>query len=341
MTASGGLTENFTVTPKYTPRLIRWLRRTSPKEREQFASLLDKVRTGIATSKSGWSRIGRMKRLGNCEVPMYEFGWNIGKKASRIIYYPRRKGPNTIILWIIDVLGKTNFDKEISALAGSVDHQVHSKDLDNLGHRDPNNVIEEMPLDFLVHTGEGTIIGRDKWEELTGKEKSDFHEPSEREYSTILSTFINETARVFSPTGDSSWDKKRVNATFSRAAINRIQPPKYTDHDADELRKWKGDFIEQGIFTPELDLSPEQIDLVNEDFGVFIIEGVAGTGKTTILEERFIRFLYDDPESSVLFLRGSIETLPKDPPPIAGTLRIDCFRHGIMVQVRPQFSRNR
>lgn len=106
-----------------------------------------------------------------------------------------------------------------------------------------------------------------------------------------LRQFERKAKDTFNPELD-NWSKKSLEACYDNSAIWEVYWPK------DEVMS---EFME-GNFHPHLRLKEHQQKLL-EFCQIFLLEGVAGTGKTTILERRFANTLdVVESSSNILFL---------------------------------------
>ena len=266
---------------KVVPRFKKWFKNTTPEIREKSLKLIERMRDSIEGSLDGIPKIGRVKSLKGVEVPLYEARVT---DDIRLLYSVQKKKKGNPVLMLLDL---SDHDYLSRTAGRSADHLVHASRLDGLEWDKEEIVLDQFPLESpRIHNSSDEIIGNDVWSELDDKKKRDYRLLEGRELDNELKKWINGRARVIGP--EDLWTKEYAEEAFEGAAIWTVA---YATASEEELIMHQKEMIDSGKLHPHLSLDESQMELVSEDSQVFILEGVAGTGKTTILERRFIRYI--------------------------------------------------
>ena len=262
----------------FAPKFKRWFKRKATREkRKRCLEGAFRVADSIQKSPDGRPGYGNAKSLRGFEVPIYEFNLDDG---DRVLYATIPEGRD-IELEILDVATHDNVSRQAS---NAVDHLVHASRVDDMGWDDPEKHLSSFPLDFVIHNETGTLLDKNMWSELPDDARNDFREPKEGEREEEFEKWMSNERLFFTKDDLEAWTAKRLRETFSGASIYRLR---FGPGGLDNL----DNILETGELHPYLNLKGPQKELLEEDEQVFIIEGVAGTGKTTILELRFVRYL--------------------------------------------------
>lgn len=265
----------------YTPQFEKWFLGTKRELRFKALKLVERMRDSIKQSQDGVPKIGRVKSLKGVEIPIYEARLT---GDIRLLYNVQKKENKDPLLMLLDV---SDHDYLSRTASRSADHLVHASRLDGLQWENEELILAEFPLESpRIHKSSGEIISKDFWDNLNDKEKNDFKILEGRELDNELRKWMEGRAPVIGP-GD-EWTKEYTDEAFEGAAIYTMV---YSTASEDDLRKHQDEMIKTGKLHPHLSLDQSQLELTSEDSQVFILEGVAGTGKTTILERRFIRYI--------------------------------------------------
>ena len=264
-----------------TPQIDKWLLTTTPKLRFKAMRLIERMVDSIKESQDGIPRIGRVKSLKGVEVPIHEARLT---DDIRLLYAVQKKKKNDPVLMLLDVSDHDHLSRTASR---SADHLVHASRLDGLQWENEELVLDEFPLESpRIHKSSGDIISEDVWGNLNDEEKTDFKILEGRELDNELKKWIDGRASVIGP--EDLWTKEYTDEAFEGAAIYTMA---YHTASTEDQEKHQREMMETGKLLAHLSLDQSQLELTSEDSQVFILEGVAGTGKTTILERRFTRYI--------------------------------------------------
>nr|AIF24578.1 TPR repeat-containing protein [uncultured marine group II/III euryarchaeote SAT1000_33_E05] len=264
-----------------TPRVRKWFENTNPELRKRAFGLIKRMRDSMEGSLDGIPKIGRVKSLKGVEVPIYEARVTAD---IRLLYNVQKKKKGNPVLMLLDL---SDHDYLSRTAGRSADHLVHASRLDGLRWDDEEIVLDQFPLESpRIHNSSDEIIGNNIWDKLDDGKKRDYRLLEGKELDNELKNWINGRDRVIGP--EDLWTKEYTEDAFKGATIYTIA---YPTASKEELEAHQLEMIKNGKLHPHLSLDDSQMDLVSEDSQVFILEGVAGTGKTTILERRFIRYI--------------------------------------------------
>jgi len=274
----------------FAPRFKKWWARAEKKQQEMVWGTIGKLGDGVKKSIDGRPVLGKAKALRGVEVPVYEIRI---EKDLRLLYHiifaDDIRG-----LYIYDVADHDHLNRKA---LHSVDHLVHAKKTDLISSAPESDLMDEL---CLVHyrNKEGLIIEEEKYNSLGKKEKDEWIELGKKESKRIFDDFLNEVKNRFEPEED-AWSEDTLHQVIQDACI-------WEAFDIDEImneKEMKETFFEKGDFRTKISLKEEQRKLLGKDQAIFILEGVAGTGKTTLIEERFLIFIkLNDWKEKVLFL---------------------------------------
>ena len=173
----------------------------------------------------------------------------------RILYYVIHEKGRRSELWVLDV---SDHDY-LSSSAKAAEHLVHGAGLDNL---------------LKIVWDDSKVVGEEfSWDDAIG---------SEKEKVEAYEKWLKKPG-IFNEERDKIGSDEEVFRAFDSAAILQqyIVGPQITQEELEE--KW----LEEGDLAPDIRLKDEQKAFLGDSSKIFVLEGVAGTGKTTVLERRF------------------------------------------------------
>ena len=274
----------------FAPRFKKWWSRAERNQREMAYKTIQKLGEGVKNSIDGRPILGKAKALRGVQVPVYEIRI---EKDLRLLYHiifaDSIRG-----LYIYDVADHDHLNRRA---LHSVDHLVHAKKTDLISSASESDMMDELYLMPYRNT-EGVIIGEEKFNSLSKKEKDEWMKLGKKESEKIFDDFLNEIQNRFVEEKD-AWSEEKLHQVIQDACI-------WEAFDVDEMmttEEREKIFFEKGDFRTKISLKEEQRKLLKKDQAIFILEGVAGTGKTTLIEERFLIFIKsNDWKEEVLFL---------------------------------------
>lgn len=284
-------------TIRCTPNFKRWWKKSEIKQKELVVNAVTKLAYEVKKSPSGRPTIGRAKMLKGFQSPIYEIRV---EKDLRLLYHVLiGKGEKNLL--ISDVLDHDHLNHGAKQ---SVEHLVHAKKLDEINWSDDEEATGIFELEPYKNE-EGHIIGKFEYNLLEEKIKNNYKKISKKELVADFDDWVNERIQYFKE--DDYWSEERYVKAVDDACIWEFLDDEETAEIFDE-NEWKQRLLDYGEWTSKISLKPEQKDLLKIDEQVFILEGVAGTGKTTILEERFLIYIRNNEwRGNVLFLTHNKE----------------------------------
>lgn len=234
----------------YTPEIHIWLnnKKTKKEHRPIFFKKVKGIIEDIKMNKRPMR--GHVKIISTCEVPIYYMRLE-NAEGIRILYdYKYRIEVNGKVKFIeLFLLAVSNKKNIQDMLERSAEHKVHASSLNRLEWCEDNN--EELDL---------ALISSEEFNEFKKKSMTSFSRQSHDQQQN-------------------GWSSEKFKKRIERATIydfriaNQIDPTSLPD-----------DYEIPGV----LKLQTHQEKLLRENKKHFLLEGVAGTGKTTILMYRFI-----------------------------------------------------
>ena len=274
----------------FAPRFKKWWSRAERNQREMAYKTIKKLGDGVKNSIDGRPILGKAKALRGVQVPVYEIRI---EKDLRLLYHIIF-GDSIRGLYIYDVADHDHLNRRA---LHSVDHLVHAKKTDLISSASESDLMDELYL-MPYRNKEGVIIGEEKFNSLSKKEKDEWMKLGEKESEKIFDDFLNEIKNRFVEDKD-AWSEEKLHQVIQDACI-------WEAFDVDEMmttEEREKIFFEMGDFRTKISLKEEQRKLLKKNQAIFILEGVAGTGKTTLIEERFLIFIkFNDWKKEVLFL---------------------------------------
>ena len=163
---------------------------------------------------------------------------------------------------LISILGVSDKSNFQARLASSAEHKVHASAFDQL-----------------------------RWDESDGSNELDLELATDEEFQSFRQNIEREFNALSESDREDGWSKDVYHNRVTRATIYDFRLPHIDLSDYN---------FEEGI--PEiLKLQPVQEEMLRENRDVFLLEGVAGTGKTTILLYRLVQY------ARALFDRGEFD----------------------------------
>jgi len=281
---------------RYTPKFGKWFKRKANEEiRKRTLQTIGILRDGIKESQGGRPRYGRSKILRGVEEPICEI--NVTGDL-RLLYYILNRN-NEIDLLIIAVSDHDYLNREANH---SAEHLVHARQMDFLAWDDEDSITAEFPHSPYKNKHD-KYIGQEEYDKLNATKKMQFKKLDSKSTNLAFDDFIQENLQYYGGENDDSWSKEKLEKGFDDACIWELTP--HLDKDGNPIHS---KMYEDGELAPKLALKPQQIKLLEINTPIFILEGVAGTGKTTLLEERFIIFAENnDWKNETLFLTHNPE----------------------------------
>tara|TARA_B100000767_G_C19773037_1_gene541107 strand:+ start:314 stop:4909 length:4596 start_codon:yes stop_codon:yes gene_type:complete len=220
--------------------------------RETFVRKIHQLSADIR--EVGYSRIGKAKAISSAGTTLFYLRLT---DAQRILYHFRYEGNSVkrkVIIYILSVSNKTNFQKK---LLYSAQQKVHASAWD----------------DFNWDSSAGSELNLEECDE---KELQELEEQAMTQFNKLPES---DKKRNFS--------RERFIRECERSTIYEFRIPLLQEDGFDFANK-----------LPEiLKLQEEQDEMLRENKSQFLLEGVAGTGKTTILFYRLVsrlRTIFDD-----------------------------------------------
>jgi hypothetical protein len=220
--------------------------------RETFVRKVHQLSSDIR--EVGYSRIGKAKAISSAGTTLFYLRLT---DAQRILYHFRYEGDSNkrkVIIYILSVSNKTNFQKK---LLYSAQQKVHASAWD----------------DFNWDSSAGSELNL---EECDVKELKELEKQAMTQFNKLPES---DQKRNFS--------RERFIKECERSTIYEFRIPLLEEDGFDFTNK-----------LPEiLKLQEEQDEMLRENKKQFLLEGVAGTGKTTILFYRLVsrlRTIFDD-----------------------------------------------
>ena len=282
---------------KCTPNFKKWWKRSQKKQKELVVNAVMKLANEVKKSSSGRPTIGRAKMLRGHQSPIYEIRV---EKDLRLLYHVKI-GIGEKNLLIMDVLDHDHLNHGAKQ---SVEHLVHAKKLDQIYWNDDDEITGIFELEPYKNE-KGHIIGKFEYDSLDEKIKNNYKKMPKKELVTDFDDWVNERTKFY--TEDDYWSEEIYIKAVEDACIWEFLDDKEKNEIFDD-GEWEGKLVEEGEWVSKISLKTEQKELLKINEQVFILEGVAGTGKTTILEERFLIFIRNNEwRGKVLFLTHNKE----------------------------------
>ena len=234
-----------------------WFYKRATKElREKCLDKIFAIKDGINRNPDGNPRVGHSRKLSGIQSPIHYIKLT---GDLRLLYHVRHgKNGGMKELQILDV---SDHDY-LSSSAKAAEHLVHGGGLDNI---------------LKIIWDDNRVVGKEfSWD---GEYKSKAERDKEYE------EWYNEPG-VFNKDRDIYGSDEEVIRAFDSATILQqyIIGAHITQKELEE--KW----LEEGNLDPDIRLKDEQKVFLADRSPIFILEGVAGTGKTTVLERRFAHY---------------------------------------------------
>ncbi len=282
---------------KCTPKFKKWWKKSQKSQKILVVNAVRKLAKEVKEGSTGRPTIGRAKMLKGFQAPIYEIRV---EKDLRLLYHTKISISEKNLL-ICDVLDHDHLNRGAKQ---SVEHLVHAKKLDQVHWDDDDEVTGIFELEPFKD-GNGNIIGKFEYDSLDEGIKNKYQKIPKEELVANFDDWVNEKAKYY--TKDDYWSEKIYDKAVDDACIWQFLDDKEIDEIYNE-DEWKNKLVEEGEWTSKISLKPEQKELIGINEQVFILEGVAGTGKTTILEERFLIFIRNNEwKGKVLFLTHNKE----------------------------------
>lgn len=280
-----------------TPNFKKWWKRSAKRQKELVVNAVKKLAHEVKKSSSGRPTIGRAKMLRGHQSPIYEIRI---EKDLRLLYHVKI-GIGEKKLLIMDVLDHDHLNHGAKQ---SVEHLVHAKKLDQVYWNDDNEITGIFELEPYKND-KGDIIGKFEYDSLDEKIKNNYKKMPKKELVADFDDWVNERTKFY--TEDDYWSKEIYVKAVDDACIWEFLDDKEIKQIFDD-GEWEEKLVEEGEWISKISLKNEQKQLLKINEQVFILEGVAGTGKTTILEERFLIFIRNNEwRGRVLFLTHNKE----------------------------------
>lgn len=276
---------------KYTSQIDQWYQRCTVKQRELVTKAIIKLANEIANSIDGRPSLGKSKLLKGVQSPIYEFRID---KDLRLLYDVNINQHNKELL-LIQIADHDHLSRTAKH---SVEHLVHAKKLDGIHWTEEDQVIDSFELE-QYRDKNGYVIGKTDYEVLEPEEKENFVKIGIKELDVLFETWKNKTHN-FSE-GD-YWTADMLQKGYTDACIH-VLLPMHTQNEIFTRDEAIQHIVVEGKLPSKIALKPEQKKLLELNEQIFILEGVAGTGKTTLLEERFLIFIENNEwHNKVLFI---------------------------------------
>lgn len=183
-------------------------------------------------------------------------------KDQRVFFDYQAPAPDSKDPVLISILGVSDKSNFQARLASSAEHKVHASTFDQL-----------------------------RWDESDGSNELDLELATDEEFQNFQRNIEREFKALSESDRADGWSKDVYHNRVTRATIYDFRLPHI------DLAKYN---FKEGI--PEiLKLQPVQEEMLRENRDVFLLEGVAGTGKTTILLYRLVQY------ARALFDRGEFD----------------------------------
>lgn len=220
--------------------------------RETFVRKIHQLSEDIR--QVGYSRIGKAKAISSAGTTLFYLRLT---DAQRVLYHFRYEGDSIkrkVIIYILSVSNKTNFQKK---LLYSAQQKVHASAWDDFN-----------------------------WDSSVGSELN-LEECNENELKDLEKQAMTQFNKLPESDKKRNFSRERFIRECERSTIYEFRIPRLKDDGFDFANE-----------LPEiLKLQQEQDEMLMENKSQFLLEGVAGTGKTTILFYRLVsrlRTIFDD-----------------------------------------------
>lgn len=242
--------DNFAI--YYTPEIKEWINNEKVRKhyRKLFFKKVNMVITDIFDARK--PRTGHVKIIPRCGVPLFYMRLE-NNEGQRILFdfdYDYDKEKKKVKFVEIFLLAVSDKTNIENQLQKSAEHKVHASAFERLGWREDDGFADK----------ELSEISFNQIESLRRELNNQFNDK--------LTLDEKETG----------WSKERFKSRINRGTIFQLRFPTNSEEMLNE------DFI----IPPTLKLQGQQDILFKNKDPVFLLEGVAGTGKTTILLYKFV-----------------------------------------------------